>query len=87
MEDVITSSPRTTRSLGYDEIFGVPVEDAIKVGMAGFDSSELDQEKVHDADLAWRSLLTTCKGMTFEIVEKAQSPTQMIFVDDYTRMR
>lgn len=44
--------------------------------LAGLDTPGVDQEKVHDADVAWRMLISTCKGMACTTVEQAQSPSE-----------
>lgn len=64
-------------ALGYDEAFDVPTEQAIKVELAGFYISGLDPEKVHQTVVAQRSLVSTCKGMAFKLMEGAQSPGEV----------
>lgn len=44
--------------------------------LAGLDSPGVDQERLHGADVAWRFLTSTCKGMAFKIMEQAQSPSE-----------
>lgn len=56
-------------SLGCDEIFDVPAEEAITAGMAGFDSSGMYKKNTHQADVASESLITTCKGGAFDALE------------------
>lgn len=50
-------------------------EDAIRVGANGFGSTGVDPEKLHEVDVAWRSLLTR-KGIAFEIAESTQSSSE-----------
>lgn len=65
-----------TRSLGCDDKFDAPGEEAILVGLVGLAVSGVEPEKVHGANVAWRSLNSTCKGMAFVIVKRAQSPSE-----------
>lgn len=64
-------------SLGHDEEFDEPTEEATKVELAGFYISGLDHEKVYDTVVAQRLLVSTCKDMAFELVEGVQSPSEV----------
>lgn len=45
--------------------------------LTGMDTSELDPENLHQADVACRSFIGTCKGnMAFERVERVQLPSE-----------
>ena len=47
----------------------------IYVGRGTFDKTDLDPVKVRQAETAWRSLIDNCRGMAFDIVEAAESPS------------
>lgn len=69
MVDLVESESAQTKSRGCDEAFDASSGEAIKLKLAGFDTSVLDPENVHHADVARRSLISTCTGMEFENVE------------------
>lgn len=61
------------RPLGCSAEFGMPQEEAIRVGIIGLDNAGVDQEQLQEPDVAWRSLIATCKGVSFSIiVDRAQ---------------
>ena len=46
----------------------------IKIGAGVFDKDVYDPEKLRAAHQAWVSLITTHKGIAFEIVQGTESP-------------
>ena len=65
-----------TRSLGCDNAFSESSDRDIKVGRIDFDASGFSNETIEQAHMAWRSLISTCKGIAFDIVERAESPSK-----------
>ena len=65
------------RSLGYHAAFDVSENKNIKIiGSVEVDSSGIDPRKFQEADGTWRSLISTCKGVAFDIVGRAESPSE-----------
>ena len=48
----------------------------VKVGADNFDGSQIHPETLRKAKQVWVSLITNCKGVAFEIVQGADSPSQ-----------
>ena len=65
-----------TRSSESDAGFDVPGNEDIKRGIVGLDSLGDDPRTFQDAEGTWRSLVTACKGGAFDIVERAESPSE-----------
>ena len=49
-------------------------DDDLKIGRSDFTDDEADPEQLRTAHQAWVSLITTCKGVAFDIVQGAESP-------------
>ena len=63
-------------ALGCDDVLTIPATQDVKVGAENFDSSQVHLEMLRKAKQVWVSLITNCKGVAFEIVQGADSPSQ-----------
>lgn len=63
-----------TRYTGCDTAFDMPKEEAIKVGMDEFDDAGVNPVLLHETDVACRPLITTCKGVAFEVADRRIKP-------------
>lgn len=70
-EDPVAKHSAQTTLFGCDGAFRAPADEPIAVGGAGFDRSGLNQERVNQADVEWRSL-NACTGMAFKIIKSAE---------------
>ena len=64
-----------TRPLGCYAAFDDLENKDIKTGSVEFDHSDINRRKFQEANCAWRSLVTTSKGVAFDIVKRADSPS------------
>ena len=48
----------------------------INLARRGFECIGIDPERLRKAEQTWVSLITTCKGVAFEIVDGADSPSE-----------
>ena len=60
----------------WDVAFDVLENGDIKIGRVGFDSSGVDPREFREADGAWKSLITTYKGVAFNIMKREESPSE-----------
>lgn len=68
---------RHNPSLEWDAFLDVPEEkQEITVGMNGFSREGCDQDRGHEAQVPWRSLVDTCKGIARNLVMSSQSPSE-----------
>ena len=58
-------------TLGYENVLTTPATQDVKVGAENFDGSQ-----AHPKMLRKAKLITNCKGVAFEIVQGADSPSQ-----------
>ena len=63
-------------ALGCDDVLTTPATQDVKVGAENFDGSQVHLEMLRKAKQVWVSLITNCKGVAFEIVQGADSPSQ-----------
>ena len=61
-------------ALGCADALTAEGDDDIKIGAGGYEDGNYDPVKLRAAHQAWVSLMTTCKGVAFEIVQGAESP-------------
>ena len=50
--------------------------DETKVNADGFDRGSVDPDQSHKAQQAWVSLVTSCKGVAFDIVNTEESASE-----------
>ena len=62
--------------LGCEDVLTTPAAQGVKVGAENFDGSQVHSETLRKAKQGWVSLITNCKGVAFEIVQGADSPSQ-----------
>ena len=62
--------------LGCEDVLTTPAAQDVKVGADNFDGSQVNPEMLSKAKHVWVSLITDCKGVAFEIVQGADSPSQ-----------
>ena len=63
-------------SLGCEDVLTTPAAQDLKVGTETFDGSQVHPKTLQKAKQVWVSLITACKGVAFEIVQGADSPSQ-----------
>ena len=63
-------------ALGCEDVLTTPAAQDVKVGAENFDGSQVHPETLRKAEQVWFSLITNCKGVAFEIVQGADSPSQ-----------
>ena len=63
-------------ALGGEDVLTTSAAQDIKVGAETFDGSQVHPEMLRKAKQVWDSLITNCKGVAFEIVQGADSPSQ-----------
>ena len=63
-------------ALGCEDVLTIPAAQDVKVGADNFDGSQVNPEMLRKAKQGWVSLITNCKGVAFEIVQGADSPSQ-----------
>ena len=63
-------------ALGCEDMLTTPAAQDVKVGADNFDGSQVNPETLRKAKQVWVSLITNCKGVAFEIVQGADSPSQ-----------
>ena len=63
-------------ALGCKDVLTTPAAQDVKVGADNFDGSQVNPETLRKAKQVWVSLITNCKGVAFEIVQGADSPSQ-----------
>lgn len=68
-----------TRSLECDAAFRVPAKENIGVGVDSSVREGVEEQRLHQADVAWRSLITTRKSAAFGIVERTESPMESLW--------
>ena len=61
-------------ALGCAEALSEKYDHDIKIGSGDFGRSSVDPERLRTAHQAWVSLITTCEGVAFDIVQGADSP-------------
>ena len=61
-------------ALGCAEVLSVKGDHDIKIGGDDFHRSSVDPERLRTAHQAWVSLITTCKKVALDIVQRAESP-------------
>ena len=59
-----------------EDMLTTPAAQDVKVGADNFDGSQVNLEMLRNAKQVWVSLITNCKGVAFEIVQRADSPSQ-----------
>ena len=64
------------RRAQIEDVLTTPVAQDVKVGADNFDGSQVNPEMLRKAKQVWFSLITNCKGVVFEIVQGADSPSQ-----------
>ena len=50
-------------------------DEAVKLGRIDFESNGVPAERLRKAKQVWVSLITSCKGVAFEIVSGSESPS------------
>ena len=63
-------------ALGCKDVLTTPAAQDVKVGADNFDGRQVNPETLPKAKQVWVSLITNCKGVAFEIVQGADSPSQ-----------
>ena len=63
-------------ALGCEDVLTTPAAQDVKVVADNFDGSQVNTETLRKAKQVWVSLITNCKGVAFEIVQGADSPSQ-----------
>ena len=63
-------------ALRCENVLTTPAAQDVKVGADNFDGSQANPETLREAKQVWVSLITNCKGVAFEIVQGADSPSQ-----------
>ena len=63
-------------ALGCEDVLTTPAAQDVKVGADNFDGSQVNPETLRKAKQVWVSLIINCKGVAFEIVQGADSPSQ-----------
>ena len=63
-------------ALGCEDVITTPAAQDVKVGAENFDGSQVHPEMLRKAKQVWVSLITNCKGVAFEIVHGADSPSK-----------
>ena len=63
-------------ALGCEDVLTTPAVQDVKVGADNFDGRQVNPETLRKAKQVWVSLITNCKGVAFEIVQGADSPSQ-----------
>ena len=63
-------------ALGCEVVLTTPAAQDVKVGVDNFDGSQVNPETLRKAKQVWVSLIINCKGVAFEIVQGADSPSQ-----------
>ena len=63
-------------ALGCEDVLTTPAAQDVKVGADNFDGSQVNTETLRKAKQVCVSLITNCKGNAFEIVQRADSPSQ-----------
>lgn len=61
-------------ALGCIDALTAKVDDDIKIGISVLDISDINSEQLRAAHQAWVSLITTYKGVAFNIVQAVESP-------------
>ena len=64
------------QSLECDRAFDVPAGGDIKVGSTDFSNDDHAEDLVYEAQVAWRSPITTCNGTARNLVMSSQSPSE-----------
>ena len=62
--------------LGCADALMETVGDETKVSREDFDRSSIDPDQLHKAQQAWVSLVTSCKGVTFDIANAEESTSE-----------
>ena len=62
--------------LGCEDVLMTPAAQDVKVGAENFDGSQVHPEMLRKAKQVWVSLITKCKGVAFEFVQGADSPSR-----------
>ena len=63
-------------ALRCEDVPTIPAVQDVKVGARNFDGSQVHPETLQKVKHVWVSLITNCKGVAFEIVQGADSPSQ-----------
>ena len=63
-------------ALGCEDVLMTPTAQDVKVSADNFDGSQINPETLRRVKQVWFSLITNCKGVAFEIVQGADSPSQ-----------
>lgn len=79
MADVVHDHRAHARSSGCDRTFDEPQGQEVNIGSSpNFDSIGFDPQRIHEAEVAWRSLITvSAQDIVFEVVEHAESPSEV----------
>ena len=60
-------------ALGCADALTETAVDETKVNRDGFDHGRVDSDQLHKAQQAWASLVTSCKGVAFDILVNAEA--------------
>ena len=63
-------------ALGCADALTETAGDETKVNRDNFDSGSVDPDRLHKAQQAWVSLITSCKGIAFDIVNAEESDSE-----------
>ena len=62
------------RASGFENELTAAEGDRLSVGGDGFDSSNVDLNRLRNAQVAWMTLIDSCSGMALEIVQRSNAP-------------
>ena len=62
------------RASGFEDKLTAAEGDGLSVGAVVLDSSSVDPVRLRNAHVAWMTLISSCSGMTLEIVQRSNAP-------------
>ena len=63
-------------ALGCTDAITESQDEEVKFGRGDFDSNGVPPERLRKANQVWVSLITSCKGVAFEIISGSESPSE-----------
>ena len=75
--------PGQLSALGCADALTETAGDETKVNRDDFDRGSVDPDQLHKAQKAWVSLVTSCKGVAFDIVNAEESVSEAKLVQHY----